>query len=481
MLFQWKPNPQLDTPIHRQVADYIRQLIEKGMLQKGSRLPSQRQLMASFCVSRTTIMSALDTLINERLLIAYPKSRIEVADIQSIKSTPDWKRYMDQGVYRASIDEYKYWSNESSVFNFALGSDFPLAHYFETATKNAATALTHFDYSQLTKYGLTSLRQSVCQHLKVTANIDVNEDEVLISPTIVLVVAFIYSALMKKGSPLLCEKANLINLTTNVHSLGVDLVGIPLDKWGMSLRHLAEKLNSRQDAIVHIDPTDQAPTGIVMSRQRMHEIMQLVKTHRVPVVEIGHLREVWNAKPYPPALKSLSGGDNVIYLGSFPRAEPYDLRLGWIVADKKVIEHLSNVAMQMDMKCSLLQQLIADEMFKLGDYERMMADIRTFVRRRSREALALCHAHLTGLAQWDERNCFSHFWLKVPDVNTRTLFKHCKFHRFAPGYFLDSTDTEHILLCPMSLTLTELEKGVVELAQTLSQAQQIMPSNTFES
>ena len=51
-------------------------------------------------------------------------------------------------------------------------------------------------------------------------------------------------------------------------------------------------------------------------------------------------------------MKSLKNNDNVLYLGSLSKTVSPGLRIGWIVADKNVINHLS------DLKCRMTMVLV---------------------------------------------------------------------------------------------------------------------------
>ena len=58
-------------------------------------------------------------------------------------------------------------------------------------------------------------------------------------------------------------------------------------------------------------------------------------------------------------MKSLKNSDNVLYLGSLSKTVSPGLRIGWIVADKNVINHLSDLKMQNDYGASSISQYIA--------------------------------------------------------------------------------------------------------------------------
>ena len=64
-LGMWSEGPG---PLHRKLSDAIRSAAEKGRLASGERLPSERDLAQRLAVSRSTVVTAYDTLRSEGVL-----------------------------------------------------------------------------------------------------------------------------------------------------------------------------------------------------------------------------------------------------------------------------------------------------------------------------------------------------------------------------------------------------------------------------
>lgn len=58
-------DPTSDRPVYKQIADWLRLLIDDGYLMPGDKLPSETALMRRFGKTRTTVRRAFDTLITE--------------------------------------------------------------------------------------------------------------------------------------------------------------------------------------------------------------------------------------------------------------------------------------------------------------------------------------------------------------------------------------------------------------------------------
>ncbi|WP_102796393.1 GntR family transcriptional regulator [Bowmanella denitrificans] len=66
---QLPPNLDDATPLYRQLAAHIRQLIADGVVKSGQALPAERELMEISGTSRVTVRKALEQLIDEGLLV----------------------------------------------------------------------------------------------------------------------------------------------------------------------------------------------------------------------------------------------------------------------------------------------------------------------------------------------------------------------------------------------------------------------------
>ena len=63
-------DPVSDRPVFKQIADHLRDAIERGVLQPGDKVPSESQLMKHYDVARMTVRHALQVLQSEGLTVA---------------------------------------------------------------------------------------------------------------------------------------------------------------------------------------------------------------------------------------------------------------------------------------------------------------------------------------------------------------------------------------------------------------------------
>ncbi len=58
-------------------------------------------------------------------------------------------------------------------------------------------------------------------------------------------------------------------------------------------------------------------------------------------------------------MKALKNSDNVLYLDSLSKTVSPGLRIGWIIADEKIIHNLADLKLQNDYGASSISQYIA--------------------------------------------------------------------------------------------------------------------------
>ena len=124
--------------------------------------------------------------------------------------------------------------------------------------------------------------------------------------------------------------------------LGVNAVGIPLDRDGMRMDALAAALadlkrRSIRPKYIYTIPTVQNPTGTIMPEARRAELLRLANDYGVPIFEDDCYADlIWDGRR-PPALHAMSETGDVIHIGSFSKSIAPALRVGYIVADWDLI------------------------------------------------------------------------------------------------------------------------------------------------
>src|ERR1700733_16149646 len=152
---------------------------------------------------------------------------------------------------------------------------------------DAVNAVLKREGKTLATYGLASgpqgylpLRQFLTAKLKADAGITCAADEILIVSGSLQALDLVNATLLARGDTVIIERDSFQGALNRLTRLGVNMVGIPLDREGMRMDLLANALEELkrkniQPKYIYTIPTVQNPTGTIMPEVRRLELLRL--------------------------------------------------------------------------------------------------------------------------------------------------------------------------------------------------------------
>ena len=233
------------------------------------------------------------------------------------------------------------------------------------------TAVLQREGTTLATYGLDSgpqgyrpLREFLAAKLKRDAGIVCTADEILIISGSLQALDLVNGALLARGDTVIIEQETYQGSLNGWARLGVNAVGIPLDRDGMRMDALAAALDDlkaprRPAKYIYTIPTVQNPTGTILTEARRHEMLRLAEQHGVPIFEDDCYADlIWDGKR-PPALYAMSQHGGVIHIGSFSKSIAPALRVGYIVAPWAILSRM--LPLKTDAGSGALEQMVLAE------------------------------------------------------------------------------------------------------------------------
>jgi len=279
-------------------------------------------------------------------------------------------------------------------------------------------------------------------------------------------------SLVSAGDSVACENPTYTGLWNVFESTGVRLIGIPVGAEGIDLDFLSAVLEQNKLKMVLASPNFQNPTGQTMPLEARKRLLALAARSQVPVVEddiYGALR--YRGRELPP-LKSLDKNGLVIYLNSFSKVGFPGLRVGWVVAVRRVIEHLRWAKQRADLHTNLLGQAVLEELGRRGWLDKLLRRTRKVyerklgVLRRAAERYfppeVTCLYPEGGMSVWVELQ---------PRLDAADLLVKSQERGviFAPARYFYFQEARHnaFRLCFTHVTDEQIEKGIGILGELL--------------
>ncbi|MHB8074749.1 aminotransferase-like domain-containing protein [Desulfosporosinus fructosivorans] len=182
------------------------------------------------------------------------------------------------------------------------------------------------------------------------------------------------------GDVVFVETPTYIGAIQAFQSFRAQMMMIPCDEQGVIPEELEKKLKLVTPKFLYLIPNYQNPSGKVMGLERRIELLRVAKAHDLLVVEDNPYGELRFEGEKSPNLIEL--GDNVIYLGTFSKVLSPGLRVGYVVADPDIINHLCQTKEGVDLHSNNLTQRAVLEFLNEGLLPGHIQNLRTVYKER---------------------------------------------------------------------------------------------------
>ncbi|WP_059050998.1 aminotransferase-like domain-containing protein [Paenibacillus senegalimassiliensis] len=489
------------TPVYLQVKNYILWLITKGALQEGERLPSTRELAGLLGVSRGSVITAYESLQDEGFVHAVTGRGNFVAGISGTGGAAlepwhmDWSERMNhQARIAVELDHMKrkqpVLSAEREIISFT--SIAPDEQLFDLDNvKRAFLDRMAVEGRVLLNYGYARGYKPLINYLMKymeRKGVNLAGKEMLITSGFTEGLDILLSSLrgvegaesVAGSIRVLCENPTHHTAIKNLRRHGFAITGIPMQADGLDLEALEQALQEQTYDCAYLVPSYHNPTGIVTSAEKRLALLQLLGRYHVPVIEDGFNEELRYSGAHVAPLIAMAGhGNGVVYLGSFSKVLFPGIRIGWVLADRELIDVLESVKRARSIHTSTLDQSLLYQYLHNGHLEKYVKKARTEYKRKYELARACCEefvpdARLAG-------NGGLHLFLEFrDDFDTWELLEACAAQGviFTPGdmFFIDGGGRHTLRLGISRVKDEDITKGIRLIGKTAAKLLANKPS-----
>jgi 2-aminoadipate transaminase len=314
--------------------------------------------------------------------------------------------------------------------------------------------------------GLLELREVVASRLR-RRGIACAATDVLITTGSQQALDLVAEALVDRGSPLLVEAPTYVGALQAFGGCEPDFVSLPTDDDGLSVDELTAWLARTQlrPRLLYTIPSFQNPSGVTMSSPRRKRVLELLAAHGVPIVEDDPYGElVYDGEIHSP-LRSMSGGEDVIYVGTFSKVLAPGIRIGFVVAPRPLHERLILLKQGRDLHTDALAQCMVAEYCDHFGLDSHIECLKIAYRER-RDAMldALTRSMPEGVS-WTKPTGGMFLWVTLPpQISARELlFAAVEAGvTFVPGtaFHADGKGDHCLRLNFSSSSLDQISKGI---------------------
>jgi GntR family transcriptional regulator/MocR family aminotransferase len=441
-------------PLHRQLADGLRDAIRTGRLAPHTRLPSTRVLATDLGVSRRLVVDAYSQLVAEGFLFSRHGSgtRVATVDVASASQHSD-----GEPVKRFDID-------------FAPGSpdlsSFP-RHAWLRALRQGLGEIESDALGYVAPQGLTVCRVAVAEYLRRTRGVLADPAHIVLCSGATQAIALLANAVCEAATPFAMEDPGFWLHRMVLRHNGIEPVAVPIDADGLDVEALVDS----GATTVLTTPAHQSPTGVVLSAARRTALMEWARAGHL-VIEDDYDAEYRYDRAPVGALQGIAP-DRVVYVGSTSKTLAPGLRIGWMVVPADLVGAVALSKGLADTGSSVMDQIAFAQLLTSGGYDRHLRQMRRrYLTRRNAllQALAryLPQATVLGAAAG------VHLTVRFPEdysmaeLVNRAAEMRVRVEPLAPCYADEASAPPGLMLGYANLTESQIVAGVRALARAIT-------------
>lgn len=334
------------------IYNYIKKEIISGQIGYGGRLPSVRKASELFSVSRTSVQNAYFALAADGFIISEPQSGYYVS-YRTPKKDEKKEQEKDNNKIR-----YNFTSSAADGESF----DFDIWRRHIKAALRLDSRLLSYSEPQ----GEYELRMAISEYIRDKRNVTASADRIVIGAGVQSLLHILCS---------LIGGNKTVSFPDRSFVQGASL----FTDYGFDVRY------RHKDAdIIYVSPSHMTRWGDVMPNKRRVELVKYSAKKESLVIEDDYESDFqYNCKP-TPSLYALSGGNNVVYIGSFSKLLLPSIRISFMVLTQELADKYKNNIYKFSQTASKTEQLALCSFIRDGNLKAQIRKTRRFYTAKNK-------------------------------------------------------------------------------------------------
>jgi DNA-binding transcriptional MocR family regulator len=415
---------------YEETARFITDLVDRGTLIPGARVPSLRAITRQRGVSLSTALQAYRTLEDRGVLQARPQSGFYVERGASIAlKTPALSRPPSRATtvtFSGVVPKLLEYAADPRLV--PLGCAIPDAALLASGRLDrflARLARTKgVDYNTYTvPQGDLRLRREIARRALRWGQA-LSPDDIAITCGCTEALALALKVVARAGDTIAIESPTYFGLLQVLQALDLRALELPTDSTnGVDPTALRRALGTTPIAACLFSSSFNNPLGCTMPDERKHAVLELLATRGIPLIEDDVYGDIYFGEGRPRPFMALDPHGTTIYCSSFSKTIAPGYRIGWIATRRHMPKVLED-KFALTMCGPALPQAALAEFLASGGYDSHLRRLRrTFQDNIGRMMRTIDRAFPRGTKVSRPAGGFV-LWVELPrPLDSRVLFE----------------------------------------------------------
>ncbi len=291
-------------------------------------------------------------------------------------------------------------ASDPGVISLSAGNPAPDAFPVD-AIKEISSKLLEENPIGVLQYGIsdgyTPLRETLKSYLKSELDVIKENDELIIVSGAQQVMDIVAKTFLNEHDTLICEAPSFVGALNTFRSYNVNLVGVTVEKDGMNMEELEEKLIANPNTkLIYTIPNFQNPSGVTMSLEKRKKLYELAKKYNVLIIEDNPYGDLRYFGEDVACIKSFDTEGLVIYSGSFSKVVAPGIRVGYMVADKAAMAKMIVCKQGQDVHTAMWSQMVCNEFMTKYDFKAHLQMLRELYTKKAQLCMDLLDEYVVN-------------------------------------------------------------------------------------
>jgi GntR family transcriptional regulator/MocR family aminotransferase len=368
------------------LTDALRAAIIDGHLPPGRSLPATRVLAGDLGISRGVVVEAYQRLREEGLASGRHRAGT------TVRPRPGHQEAPAPGLpVLPPVLLPRPWRSAAAL-DLSPGvpdlAGFPRAAWLR-AERTVLTDARPADLGYGDPRGSARLRGELAAWLARTRGLRAGPDDIIIVAGVAQSLALLAQVLRARSETAVAvEDPGSLGTRAELAYWGLDPVPVPVDDQGLQVSDLVR--SGLRTAL--LTPAHQFPTGVVLAPERRQQLLDWAAGGALVIEDDYDAEYRYDRAPVPAV--AASAPDLIAYTGSTSKTLAPGMRLGWLVAPRRLQADLITAKHAADLGSPALPQLVLAQLIATGELERHTRLARKRQRGRRDALLAALRERL---------------------------------------------------------------------------------------
>lgn len=379
-------------PIYVQIANEIIKHIQAGILKKGTKLLSSRQMAELLSLHRKTVVAAYDELYSQGWIEIFPKKGTFIAQhLPNVKPV----QLSKQDFEAKSKDDFSMNFTKNTLVKIppiitqrlAFNDGLPdvrlaprdeLARLYAHYIKFGEPSVLYYT----SVFGALRFRETFAKVLNETRGMNTSPEQIITTRGSQMAIYLVGLALFEKGDEVIVGDLNYPATNMTFATLGAKLNTIPIDEEGIVVDAIEEICLKKPVKAIYVTSHHYHPTTVTLTPERRIKLLALAEKYRFYILEDDYDYDFHYANRPVLPLASADRHGLVVYIGSFTKKIAPTFRVGYVVAKQEIIEELAKLRRIIDRQGDTILELSLADMLENGTLKRHAAKVLKIYRER---------------------------------------------------------------------------------------------------